>query len=436
MNKNIFYILLLTGVIAVFNSCSRMEPDLFDDSPAERMNEAVANIEALLSSSENGWVIDYFPNIGTEGYTYLANFSSVYTVKMAAKNKYVSKYTESESTWNVIKDMGPVLTFDTYNDIFHFFAGPVAPGASKPDGKGLEGDYEFLVLGKTNDVITLKGKKHGAITIARRMPEGKNWEEYFNDLDKAKDYLLDKNFFMLQLTVEDSTYFLTNGVSGTFNALRLGGDAITDTKQIPFLVTDYGVLFSQNFLRDSISNPVRQFVFNSDKSQLIAVDKDINSKIQAPPAIDVFLAVLNTNNKYIVVKENDENMGSTIKTAYDILKTEVTSRSRVMDYVGFVNNRTNGVSLAIRTSRSSTRIEGFLDFNISKVADNEVSFSFKGSYDNNGGTYYNTYEASHLVAAFEDNYTISSYGGDGFAPNIFRLVSKNDPNKWFDLFFQ
>jgi hypothetical protein len=434
MNKNIFYILLFVGVIAGFNSCSREEPNLFDKSPAERINEAVANMEALLSSSENGWIIDYFPNTNTEGYTYLAKFSSVYTVKMAAKNKYVLAYTERESTWNVIKDMGPVLTFDSYNNIFHLFAGPAAPGAAA-DGRGLEGDYEFLVLGMTNDVITLKGKKHGAITIARRMPEGKNWEEYINDLDKAKDYLLDRNFSMLRLTVKDSIYTLTNGTSGIFDALILGGNAITDTKKIPFLVTDYGILFSQNFVIDSISNPVRQFVFNSDKSQLIAADRDVDAKIQGAPAIDVFLAVLNTNNKYIVVKENDENMGSTIKTAYDILKNEVTSRSRVLNYVGFVNNRTRGISLALRTTGANV-IEGLIGFNISRVSENEVSFSSTGSNDNNGNNYINAYNASQLVTVFEDTYTISSYRGEGFTPNIFRFVSKNDPNKWFDLFFQ
>lgn len=48
---------------------------------------------------------------------------------------------------------GILLSFDTYNRIFHQFSDP------QSDGIGFGGDYEFYVMEHTSDHIVLKGKR-------------------------------------------------------------------------------------------------------------------------------------------------------------------------------------------------------------------------------------------------------------------------------------
>ena len=46
------------------------------------------------------------------------------------------------SQYDIISDMGPVLTFNTYNAILHYFTEP--KGSSDVDG--MAGDYEFVFM--------------------------------------------------------------------------------------------------------------------------------------------------------------------------------------------------------------------------------------------------------------------------------------------------
>ena len=52
------------------------------------------------------------------------------------------------SSYDVIKDKGPVLTFNTENGIMHFLAQPY-----QNDVDGEQGDYEFVIMRTTNDSI-------------------------------------------------------------------------------------------------------------------------------------------------------------------------------------------------------------------------------------------------------------------------------------------
>ena len=407
MNKNIFYILLFIGVIVSFNSCSRTEPDLFDKSAAERMNEAVESIEALLCSSENGWIIDYFPNTRTEGYTYIVKFSPLYMATMAARNKYVTTYTEQESAWNVIKDMGPVLTFNTYNDSFHFFAGPVAPGASEPDGKGLEGDYEFLVLGKTNDVITLKGKKHGAITIARRMSEGKNWEEYINDLDEMKNFLFDSKVTLELKKGNETIYQLLNSTTSIFGQLPPNGNIITDLKNRPFITTDYGFRLCQPLEMDSVKKiTIQQFNLNAERNKLISAE-DENYTIVGPQPGDF---IKGDNSIFLATKEQTTGMDA----LFDLLKSESISQFNAnyeFESIGFGKN--NGrPALALYTKNRVTALFNIpltVEGNQVIIAPFDTQNMLNADMDQNARLFYQRVESiKQLLTVIQGIYTIET----------------------------
>ena len=143
-------------------SCLIEEKEVFDKTPAERMDAFLAEYKTLLESSENGWLFEYYPQKDQSygGYNYVLKFKDGYVtawLELAAK--------EEKSTYKMTPDDGPVLSFDTYNANLHFFA-----EASPSQYQGLQGDYEYNILGKSEDgsEVYVKGRKSGNVLTMRK----------------------------------------------------------------------------------------------------------------------------------------------------------------------------------------------------------------------------------------------------------------------------
>ncbi|KAA6337504.1 hypothetical protein EZS27_014419 [termite gut metagenome] len=167
MKKFIYYFFALTAVLLV-HSCVQEENNLFEESPAERVDKALSEYDSLLTSASFGWLLEYYS--GDEllgGYTFLCTFKDGQVSLISdVETYYYLPGTELTSLYRIISDQGPVLTFDTYNQIFHVFSEPFSD-----DTDGYEGDYEFVLLKAEDNVITLKGKKHGGVLIMSKLKE-------------------------------------------------------------------------------------------------------------------------------------------------------------------------------------------------------------------------------------------------------------------------
>lgn len=102
--------------------------------------------------------------------------------------------------------MGPVLSFDTYNEIFHFFSDPAIPGLP---GLGYEGDYEFIFMGQENNELILKGKKTGNTFRMHPLSKNQSWEQTLNDLKSIIRTITPPDYYGYGLTVENTEIFLT-----------------------------------------------------------------------------------------------------------------------------------------------------------------------------------------------------------------------------------
>ena len=71
------------------------------------------------------------------------------------------------SYYRVISEQSALLTFDTYNLLFHFFSEP--RGSSDVDGYA--SDYEFVFMEVSEDRIVLKGKKYGNKMVMTKLTE-------------------------------------------------------------------------------------------------------------------------------------------------------------------------------------------------------------------------------------------------------------------------
>ena len=169
--KRLVYIFLLAFPLLV-TSCLIEEKEVFDKTPAERMDAFLAEYKTLLESSENGWLFEYYPqkdqNYG--GYNYILKFKDGYVTAWLELTAQ-----EEVSTYKMTPDDGPVISFDTYNANLHFFA-----EASPSQYQGLQGDYEYNILGKSEDgsEIYVKGRKSGNVLTMRKF-EGTDPVAYF-----------------------------------------------------------------------------------------------------------------------------------------------------------------------------------------------------------------------------------------------------------------
>lgn len=191
--KKVLLSILLIGAAFTFQSCSDDDNEIFDDAAAVRIDKAVAEAKALLASSPNGWMMQYYTGeqYTGGGFTMLVKFDG--SKAHASSDISDDENLVATSSYDVIKDQGPVLTFNTYNEVLHFLAQPYQGQVD-----GVQGDYEFVIQQMTDDAIYLKGKKWGNKFVMTRIPETVNWADYLNELKKTDEataftYLVEKS---------------------------------------------------------------------------------------------------------------------------------------------------------------------------------------------------------------------------------------------------
>lgn len=227
MRKKIFSIFAL-GALLLTASCSLHDDnEIFDTPAAQRMEETIAKDKALLESATNGWklVLWMGEDYSAGGYTYFLKFAND-KVTAGADIANPSDWT-TNSSYDVIADEGPVLTINTYNQIFHYLANP------ESDGSQVEQDYEFIITRTTNDSIYLTGKKYGNKMVMTRVADGVSWAD---EIDKIK-------------AMEGSlmyTFKLCNG-SDSIGSVELSASRVMDvevadlSESIPYCITAEGI---------------------------------------------------------------------------------------------------------------------------------------------------------------------------------------------------
>lgn len=257
------YLVIIGLLAATFAACSRDEESLFEKPAAIRAQEAIDNAFNVLTSTENGWEMAYFPNLeaSAKGYNMVLKFSKNGNVSVTAKNATTTGnkiLTDTASTWAVKSDYGPILTFDTYNDVFHAFSDP------KGDGAGLLGDYEFLILKATPELVLLKGKKHSAYTVMRPM-KNPDLAEYFTNCEKMQADLFGNNN-IVTLHQGDNKMYLYKGADGQFQSAAYGSPLVAEAATYhPVCSTEDGIIVSMGFGED-IHDHI--FYYDSIKGEL------------------------------------------------------------------------------------------------------------------------------------------------------------------------
>ncbi len=261
--KNILYIGLVCASALTFTACVNEEGNLFDKSAAERLNEASELYSSRLTASSNGWAVQLYPTTNDEtpkgnGYLVLLRFhanksvdAATYTyLRYSTTEQTVWEYLTDTSSWDVITDDGPVLTFNTYNDVIHLFSDPedikctgTSTTPNDETGKGLEGDYEFIIVDAPDDAsyMMLKGKKRGTYNLLTPIEEGVDYQSYLMDIQAFKEKMFPASTPSFDvLHVHNAQYKVEGAEDGLPTIYPYDEDAVIKGQFNPFLITKRG----------------------------------------------------------------------------------------------------------------------------------------------------------------------------------------------------
>ena len=230
------HIIMSLVILSLLTSCLKDQEDVFDKSSAQRAEETIAASYKALTSAENGWLVKYYPSPYRTygGYNFIMKFTEDGKVTVAGDSYYRDR--TAESLYKITQSAGVVLSFDTYNDIFHLMSDPSAPlGGST--GKGLEGDYDFEFISVAADKIVLKGKKSGNYATMTPMPDS-NWKDYLDGIAAVEDGM---SFPMFEMNVGETEVSISQSYR-SFDMTYVKNEQDT-TFSVPYIITPEGIEF-------------------------------------------------------------------------------------------------------------------------------------------------------------------------------------------------
>ena len=310
------YLILLAVLGMTVTSCLMEEKDLFDKTPAERMEAYLDEYHKLLASAQEGWLLQAYPeeNQSYGGYAYVLKFTSADVTAWFQLDDDIS--TPVTSLYKMTPDDGPVLSFDMYNENLHYFATP-----SVSDYEALHGDYEFRIVGKSEDgsEIYLKG---------RRTNCNYNLVKFSGD---PVEYLTKCN--EIQVAMAAPAYSMTMGevtadcsIKGNVFewAYTVGeGDAATPVEgSVAFCYTPEGVDFYAPVEIEGVT--YTGLVFNAENGTLATEDGKIVISQVIPPLNQLFVL----GNWFIKYSE----LGAYAKPYFNQVKSALAAIEEELEY--------------------------------------------------------------------------------------------------------
>lgn len=295
------FIFLMLGIVLA--ACTPRVDDIFDNTSVVRLEHRREALMKQFIEAPDGWVMQYFARVDPtssdtmqhRGYTFLMQFREDGTVTVGAIVNGV--YKTETSMWDIVNDNSSVLTFNTYNSIFHYCSNPDPEGVlfGTGLGEGVGGDYEFMVLeyNEQQDYQLLKGKKQGCYIRMYPLKAGQDWEDYLAQIAAMDEFLLAEDV-PWDLYQDDLHWTLYNVRSHEFRTFTFGEDTLGGGSYYGYITTPVGIymnggvfdLVVQHYqydeqgnkigeeVRDTVINiPRDAFVLNAERTRMIAVDQ-------------------------------------------------------------------------------------------------------------------------------------------------------------------
>ena len=422
------YILLLAASFLLITSCNRNEGSLFGNlTSQERIQQYMSGVEKTLTAPANGWEMLYFPTETSGGHALICKFEVNQVVKFAAKNSIATgnKYKEAVSTWSIAPDQGPVLTFDTYNDILHVYSDPAIYSA----GEGYEGDYEFLLLTWTDDQIIMKGKKRGTYIVMNKLPDTQDWKAYFDAVDAQHTLIFEGNSGTdMNFVTPDTTRLMTYNDRSFIESI--GEDM---AKVFSFVVIPTGISFYKNCGLKADGKEVFNFVLSADQTKLQCTETGMQAWFEAADTPkEFFIKRMENGTKW---RLSTDNMGSATQNAYNTIKNNVAKTGATLGTIDFyIVNDVYQILVAYKANKKSytgtitlnaAEQDQTLNITLDSADDNAQALIKRAGLNNlNTGVAY-------FIDLLQGVYNFEPFSGSTLNLQKIKLTSTTDTDKSF-----
>lgn len=414
--KKIYFLLVLFAAASINISCTREVDDVFDKSASERIADAIKNDTEILTAPANGWVMYYYGNKNYGGYNVLCKFNKDNTVVVASE--IYAKAQTAASHYKVEQSAGVVLSFDEYNEIFHWFSDPVNPDGIGTKGQGFEGDLEFRIISATPERVELKGKKTENRIIMVPLPSNMSWEDYFNAVEKAEDDMAFAQYYFVVGT--DSALVTSSNRNLSYSYVDSTGTTVNE--KAPYIVTPEGYIFYKDL--ELFGTKTEKLTYKGgDKYEFVSPNGEAKMYGQLPP-INVFLN--DGTDWYATYKD----AGSTCQSMWDAARVGIQNQTAFSgDFdLQYLNYQSNVLYVYIS-------YWGYLKMKTTLIGDDQVKIEYD-TYGNNNASLFlqNITDFDKTYLPFVGTFTITTDNGRN--PSWIRLTSNSDPNQYITLYKQ
>ena len=239
--------IVLAAIAAALSltACLKNDTDYFDQSASERGQVAVEQALKALQSAQNGWRMEVYPFPETADYGGFNLFVKFTDKEVTAMGEVFGPDVVSTSFYSLTQENGPMLSFDTYNDVIHFFADP-GYGANQDIGEkqyGLHGDTDFIVMEASPEFIKLKGRITNNYAYMYPLEPGVDWTAEMNEYLTVIDEMDELVFNRCTINGEEVDFYYAptwnNFTSRWFELEDLDGNTV----DISYILTKTGVKF-------------------------------------------------------------------------------------------------------------------------------------------------------------------------------------------------
>lgn len=297
MRKISYLFALLVSFIA-FNACTSDVDNYFPESAPERATKTVAEVKKILQEAPNGWRMEYYGDMTYGGYNVLCQFKGD-SVQIASEKAGKNHEAGLDASGNLITEtslahysvnqsMGVVISFDTFNKLFHYFADPKNEDYGEA-GTGFGGDFEFRVLKYSPDSIQLQGLKHGDRIMLYPMKADMDWASYLKEVENVKNYMASSSYTLLadNDTLAEVTQY------GDYHSLIFQySDSTGEMKAYayPYIITPEGYKFYREIEigGKKFTNFSKDFNDATDERFYPQGDPSICLETVVPPVVDAF----------------------------------------------------------------------------------------------------------------------------------------------------
>lgn len=406
--KKIFNLFTFLAALLLATACSPEVDDLFDKSSSQRMSEAINNTKDILTTPADGWVMHYYGSSMYGGYNVLCKFDKNDRVTVASE--VAGKDSTFTSHYKIEQSQGVILSFDEYNDIFHYFSDPHNPDKNGLDGKGMLGDLEFRVMKASADSIILKGKKHNSRVVMLPLKKSTNWSNY---IDAVQKRFASMKYNIYEVVIKGKSYRALR----SHHTISFTNPDSQDETRLNFVVTDKGFKLYKPVT--IAGETFSEFIYSDDDKWVDANNKNVVLKPVVPPITEQFVS---TNwffafsnfsaygQKYWnMIKPGAASMGENIISAG--LGTELINKNKGPQF---------GLTFASKGGEGTFWCQYYFTYKI--IGKDQISIGFEGKGNGNANFYAKNAGYLPCVLPFVNNVNKK------FVDRVFKLETDNLKN--------